>query len=308
MEIKTAQELAEEVAVAEVAEKAANGNETANEGEPEVSLETNEFSEFNDSFDKEETPEDAVPVVEETPEAIVEETEEVIPVEVPTPVAEVVEITPVVAPMSPEPVAIKPVEQTEEEKVLVKAQRDKAEETLISAFKLSEEDEEKFLTSPNEVLPKMAANMYLDIFNSLTQVMHTQLPQLVQNVISQNSAREASRSAFNDAWPQLAKPEFAGIVERIASTYNTNNPSATPEEAIAEIGAQVWVAAKLPIQDLAAHVSGKPEVPVAVPTITPQHRPASVGNAPRRAKAPVMRGVQNQFTDFAEELILDDEG
>jgi len=324
MTIKTSQDLANEVAEAdaaaanEMALKATEEQPAGDEVTPssEVNEYEDQFAELHDTFDNDE---DDVPSPAEEEPAVVEETPETEEVveeqtakgdEVTTTTTEEPEETETSEVQVPEiPVEAKEPRTAEEDSKLTETARKEAVSTLTEAFKLSEEDEEKLAHSPNEVLPKMAANMYLDIFNSLTQVMQNQLPQLVTGILSQQKAVQDSRQAFYNQWPQLAKPEYAGTVERIANSYNATNQNATPEEAIAEIGAQAWVALKLSLDDLAAHVTGNtPQQMVApVPVVTPIHQPAGPGNAPVSAKAPVQRGVRNEYTELAEEILDDDD-
>ena len=73
-----------------------------------------------------------------------------------------------------------------------------------------------------------------------------------------------------------------------------------------EIGAQAWVALRLPLDELMAHTQDAPQALAPAPVAAPQHVPASAGNAPHAARVPVQQ-TGNEFTELANEILLDDE-
>lgn len=299
-------------------------------GEVDVNPYEDEFIAFADEFDNDESTaiddqrqqaeEEVVETPEPAPEPTVkeeelkpEEVDQEKPDETPAPVEETPteeEVAEVEIPeVPPEPIDTRTPEEVQ--KALEEA-RAKAQVELEQAFRMTEEEEEQFQHNPGDVLSKMAAKLYLDIFNSLMQGVKTQLPSMVTSLMQQDSARKANQRKFYSAWPQLAKAEYLPTIERIANNYRVMNPQAKEADAIREIGAQAWVALRLPLEEL-AQIASKPTTPVVtpaqeVPTLPANvHRmPASAGNTTQSAKAPVKPAL-NEFEQLAEELILDDD-
>lgn len=290
--------------MAQVAQEAAVQNKPAEE---ELSSEQQAWDDILE--DDEDTPEELtaeVPAKEEPkPEESEEEKpseetppEEVKPVEPEVP-AEEVKVSPVVAP--PEDTRT-PEEVTAE---VTKARED-ARANLVESYKMTEEQVEQFEEDPSVALSNLAADLFLDLYDSISQGLRGQMPGMVNGIMAQQAAVTANENAFFGAWPQLAKPEYRETVDRIASAYRQQNPTTDNTTAVTEIGAQAWVALKLPLDQLVAHTQGEtteivtPELPI------PTHVPASAGNAPHSARAPVKQ-ARNEFEQLADELLLDDE-
>lgn len=186
----------------------------------------------------------------------------------------------------------------------VQKARETAHEKLTEQFKMTEEQEEVFATDPGTVLAKMAADLYLDLYDSMMAGIQQQMPTYVATILQQQNAQTRAEQAFFKAWPQLAKPEYRATIDRISDAYRAQNKSAKPEDAIREIGAQAWVALKLPLDELLALTQPKGNGKAAPePTAVVEHVPAGTGAA--RGNAPAPRRL-NEYEQFAEEFIDDD--
>lgn len=285
-----------------------------NKGEANPDDNESDWAEFIEESDE------AQEVVETEPEVVAEE-EPIIVEEVPakaeeTPVVEeavvAVEEEVVATEETPDvviPPSIEEVPQEtrtpEEVTAAVKEARSKAHETLTSQYTMTEEQVEEFRDNPGESLAKLAADMYLDTFDSIMSAVQQQVPQMIQQITVQNNQRQAADKVFFGAWPQLAKVEYRQTIDRIAQNYRSMNPETSNEEAVKEIGAQAWVALRLPLDQLMAHTSGKPQEVVTPPPQAAVQTPASPGNASTARRAvPVVE--LNEFEALAEEFIQDD--
>lgn len=180
-----------------------------------------------------------------------------------------------------------------------------AEEELVKTFQLTEEQADNLIENPNEVLPQMMAKLYLDSYASIIQAVQANIPQMIQATMAQTQVEKTAETQFYSEWPQLNKPEYQDTLRRVADSYRVANPKATAEQFIKEVGAQGWVALRLPLDELVAHTSGKK---VASPRLLPSggRAPASPGNASLTGQAPVRRPL-NEFEQMAEELLLEDD-
>jgi hypothetical protein len=173
----------------------------------------------------------------------------------------------------------------------------------VEQFKMTEEQEEEFAQDPGKFLSSLAADLYLDLYDSMVTGIQGQMPQLVASAMYTQNARGKAEQSFFKAWPQLAKPEYRQTIDRISETYRMNNKTASADEAIREIGAQAWVALKLPLDQLLALTQTPPPTPAPEPTAQVQHVPAGTGAARGNEPAPVRL---NDFEQLAEEFIHDD--
>lgn len=190
----------------------------------------------------------------------------------------------------------------------VKQARETAHQKLMEHYKLTEEQEELLMQEPNKVLPDLAARMYLDLFDSLTRGMQTQMPTLINGVMQMRTAQEKQQKAFFRAWPDLAKAEYVPTIDRIKQQYMLANPNTDMDTAIKEIGAQAWVALRLPLDKLVERTQGKPQIPAPAPKPTNvTHMPANAGSVPSSARQPVQAPSNNPFVQLAEEFLDDDE-
>lgn len=294
--------------MAQAAQEAAVQDTTA-----EVDIPSSEAKEWEDLLTDEDS-DDAVPEVKpvETPP-----TEETPPEEPPaeeTPPAE--EVPPVEAPPAEETptpeVVVPPVEETpaetrtpEEVTAEVKKARETAHEKLVESFKWTEEQTEQFEDDPGKVMSEMAANLFLDLYDSISQGLNSQMPGMVQGIMRHQDAVRANEQKFFGAWPQLADPKYRETVDRISNAYRQQNPTTDEATAVKEIGAQAWVALRLPLDELMAHTQDAPAAQVVPVIPTPGHVPASAGNAPQSAHTPAA-AAGNEYEQLATELLNDD--
>lgn len=302
-EAKAAEEMAQQ------AQEQAVQDNAATEEAPS-SQDTTEWDDLLDDNEDETLPEEAKaeekaeePVEEEPPveEVATEEVSEEQPAEEPK--AEETEETPEVE--IPEEQPEQETRTPEEIQSEITKAREDARKNLQEQFAFTDEQKERFEEDPSAVLSEMAANLFMDLYDSISQGLRTQMPGMVNGIIAQQNAVRAHQQQFYNAWPQLAKAEYKPTVDRITAAYRQQNPQASNADAIKEIGAQAWVALRLPLDELLAHTQGAPAPQPAPEIQKPAHVPASAGNAPLAAKAPAQPAM-NDWEQLATEFINED--
>jgi len=275
--------------------------------------EENEFSDLAEEFEQDELADDidfndGEPAdqdeteVEAEPDTTTAESDEVVTeepeAEVETEIASQEE-EPVV---EPEVVA----QPTPEERTAAIAEaREKALVEVEQQFQLTEDEADDLVSDPNSVLPKMMAKVYLDLFTSVMQGMQQQLPNMITNVVKSEEQVVARKTAFYDAWPQLNKAEHLETIRRVGATYAQMNPKATQEDFIKEVGAQAWVALRLPLNELLQHTQAAPVVEPVIPVTTGNRTPAGPGSASVKNTQPTPK-QKNEFEILADELLEED--
>jgi len=244
--------------------------------------------------------EEVVPPVEEPAEVI--PPAEIPPAEVVPPAEETPSVSEVVPPVEEPPADTRTPEEVTAE--ITKA-RQTAHERLVETFTWTDEQTEQFEDDPGKVMSEMAASLYLDLFDSISQGLNANMPGMVQGIMHQQVAVQAAEEQFYGAWPKLSNPEYRETVNRIATAYRQQNPTTDNATAVREIGAQAWVALQLPLEELVALTQTTQVPTVETVVIPPTHVPASAGNAPHAAHVPAVQN-SNDFTNLADELLLDD--
>ena len=271
-----------------------------------------------DSFE-----EDASQVGEEPTETILPEGDTVD--QSAQPAGDTVETTPPTGkevPETPKPTATPPVQATEQTATPGTEQRTPQEpapktpeelradfeaaqssllQSLEQTYALSEDDVNAMITEPETVLPKLLARVHTNVLANMAQGMVQQLPLMIHQVTQQQQAITEYNRAFYSKWEALRGHE--DVVNRFSQLYQQLNPGATMEQAISEIGAQVMVALRKPIQ---GHPQPVPAAGTAVTqqkSVPPPPPPARPGGSAPPKQAPVSQ--DNIFMQMAEEMEAD---
>jgi hypothetical protein len=156
--------------------------------------------------------------------------------------------------------------------------REGALKELEGKYQLNEEEADLFLTRPGEIVPQMAARIYVDVFESVLGAVNQMLPVKVGELSAvTNQAAEYTRQ-FYEAWPQLKTEEGQTTVNNIAKVYRQLNQTASPEDFMRDVGTQAVVALKLPIPGV-TDVEAPAEQEAPKP-FTPSGAAAAVGDIP----------------------------
>ena len=173
---------------------------------------------------------------------------------------------------------------------------------LKDYYKMSEEDAVAIVTSPNEVVPSMLANLHMTVLENTLQTLTSMIPQMVSQVINANKANEDANKAFFDTWPKLAKKELYAPLGRMIQAYRNANPEVPQDQLISEVGAAAHLAFKIAPDNLPA-VPGTEVVPtIPIVPVIPEAGGNFVPAAPGGNVAQVPVGDKNQWTDYNKEL------
>ena len=238
----------------------------------------------------------AVPVVEPVAATVVAPVPAAVePVKPVEPVAKAPEAPAVVAPPASEtqqPAA--PTTQPTAEQMLQR--RNSLLSEIGGRYVVSEADAERLITEPHKVLPEMAAKIMLDSFDASVSIMASMLPKMIADVVQKQSQADTAQKAFFDQWPQLAKPELAPEIQRVAAMYRQLNPNAPLKKALSDIGALVATTLGLPLQSVASVQNAPAPVMRPVPFV-----PGGAGSTPSGSAQPAA------VNEFARLALLNDE-
>lgn len=131
---------------------------------------------------------------------------------------------------------------TEEE---IEVKRQEWRESLEKDFAISEDDATLLLTSPETVMPKLAANMYERVMSDVMTQMQVQIPAVIQQVKQQTDQQDALRSQFYTVNPGLEaadEKQVAELIPQYAQLVKSTNPNLTQEELIRKVGTVIGAA------------------------------------------------------------------
>lgn len=168
-------------------------------------------------------------------------------------------------------------------------QRTAAVDELVNKYQMTEEDRDEFVLNPEKVIPRLAANLYVDVFESVLGAVNQMLPDRVANIQGVSLQAEQYTNDFYDAWPALKTAEGQKEVLRVGKLYRGLNMEATPQEFIRDVGTQVSVQMRIPIP-------GITEAEPPASEETPAFVPGGAGNSGAELEIPKdPRQSDNQF-------------
>ena len=192
------------------------------------------------------------------------------------PVAEPVKVeTPVVPPVVPPAEPANPVDFAAEE-IRIRGELEKM-------YAVSEEEALAFQTEPELVLPKMAANLHMQITKDVLAGIQSIMPQLIQRVQHVSVVETQAKDMFYETNPDLAKPELTDAIFQCGKLFRQVNPNAPADVAAKRIGDMVRQAMGMnaPVAQTEQPVTGSPVAPVqSAPRIVPFSPTRGGGNAP----------------------------
>jgi hypothetical protein len=144
-------------------------------------------------------------------------------------------------------------------------QREALVSEIAQKYAMPEAVKDQFLLNPEQVLPTMAARLYVDVFEAVLQTVMTQVPQVM--AVRENQARVAKQTedSFFQRWPSLKRPELVQDILGMGRAYRQQYPQATFEQAIEAVGAMVSVARGIPLPGQAAPAQAPPQARPPIP-------------------------------------------
>lgn len=107
------------------------------------------------------------------------------------------------------------------------------------AFGLSKEEVEAIETDVIGNLPRVQAKVYLKAVQTTHKLINTLVPQLVQQVLNANKAKDETEAAFYGRFKGLDKAKHHGDVLQFATTLRQVNPQITQDELWSMVAASV---------------------------------------------------------------------
>lgn len=170
--------------------------------------------------------------------------------------------------------------------------RGKFEEVLsTSVYGMSEDEASEVLVNPQQVLPKLAARVHMEVTQNILGTLAQILPGVVHGVNEATRQQADLTNQFFERWPQLKKDQDYGEVFNLARTFRSQYPQASAKEMIEHVGAMAVV--KLGRLPAAAPAAGGAPAPVAPAA----YRPAAT--VPSAVQPPP---VQDFWSGVAENL------
>lgn len=174
--------------------------------------------------------------------------------------------------------------------------RAKALEELASQYSLDEETIAEFETNPGAVLPKLAARIALDTVQTVVATVQQQMPGMLQQYQTRSTAERQFTEKFFDSWPDLKDASALPTVRRVGELYRRQNPNASPDEYIREVGAMAMVSLRR-----------QPKEQPSAPQIPgPEAVPGRGSPAASRPAAQNASSLEQTFAQFDEEFDVED--
>ena len=205
-------------------------------------------------------------------------------------------------PSATTPAQQQPVDAAESARLLTEY-RTKAMQGLEAYFQLDEASADLLATEPQKAVPQLMARTMFETIQATMQAVHYHLPALIRNITAREQQTRSYEDKFYAAWPKLDRgnAEHAKAVDTFARAYRQVNPQAKFEDLVRDVGAQVSVALKLPLDAATAPANGAAQGATTAAQAIPPHRPAAAA-APR--SGPAADGASaNIFERMAEDFI-----
>ena len=168
--------------------------------------------------------------------------------------------TPAVAETPAQPAAVSDAPPSPDQMVGIYNDWRRESEDLLANhhYTLSHEQAEELELEPHKAIPKLMAKVYLDAVSAAIGQITTHLPRMVRLVSEQEQANQATEQTFWEKWPDLK--DAKDTVVQIGQAYRANNPTASAQDFINNVGAMAMVALKKPIAG-----SSQPQAPTPQP-------------------------------------------
>jgi len=191
----------------------------------------------------------------------------------------------------PEPKEEPPKQLSEEERKALYAE---AHKQLTQRYGLNEADAALMQTEPEKVLPQLAANLHMQIYNDVIASIMQYLPSVVTQHVTGMETQKKHTSSFYSRWPKLAKHKTE--VANFARLYGQLYPNATAEEAAESIGKHVMIELGYPLD-----APSESPPPAGTPTAaSAPHVPAGQSSVTEHPTAP--KPSENPWSAFVEDL------
>jgi hypothetical protein len=210
---------------------------------------------------------------------------------------------PVAAPPSPPAPAAPPPAPSVSKEEQEKAQRElqkKITDTLAERYtaQISEDDARELAVNPEKVIPRLMAQAVLDAVSTVQGLMQQQLPQTVADVTSRAQAVAEAKKDFFAVNEDLAKPEYAKVLDAASAAFRAANPNADRKAIIEGVGRTARAMLGLPPKEATTTPAPTTTPPNEPPPTNPgAFRPVAAGGANRPAPAARPKSVWDEMIE-----------
>lgn len=192
----------------------------------------------------------------------------------------------------PPPVVAAPPQMTKEQ---LEQERQDILQQYEQHYSMSEEEGIELAREPDKHLPKLAARIHVEVMAATLGALQAALPDLVGRELAAARSATEARADFFKSWPKLNKQEHFATLRRIGDTYRQQNPGASTEKFVQEVGAMASIVLKVP-----PDTTGQAPA-VTPPAVTPPFTPASPGGGAPPQPKPQLGEFQTMAEEFIEE-------
>ncbi len=194
-----------------------------------------------------------------------------------------------------EPIATEPAKPTEPAPSPEEV-RTSVLEQMEKSYQFSEEDANLVRIEPEKALPKLAARLFVDIYEAISHGVYTQLPTIINTLSEQRASSTKHEGSFFEAFPELNKPEYAEQLGRTGKFWRDQNPDATAEQAVQGIGTTAM--AMLGLTKVEVPVVETPPAVKPIPPSVPAAAASGAGDTPKVESNEIL-----DMLDFTEDDI-----
>jgi len=170
-------------------------------------------------------------------------------------------------------------------------------------YKLNEDEANGVLEDLPTTLPRLAANLHVNVLESALEALQMQMPQMLQGMVQQMTAQSTFVQAFYNTWPQLKGHE--DVVNQISTIYRQLNPNSEQDKYIQDVGLQSMMHLQIPPNEGQVGVVS-PATPAATPAIVPPAVPHVPLTRPAGGAPPPAAPAENIWSEMAIEDETDD--
>lgn len=202
------------------------------------------------------------------------------------------------------PVAVTPDVEGERAKRIeaIKTKREETRQLLETQYAdkitFTEDETAQLLVEPEKVLKvklaRLSSDLFLDVFEALQRTNFASVPHLVRGEVAQQRAQRDTEQVFYEKWPALNKPEYVDTIRQVGEIHRRQNPKASRDQSIAQVGAMVSVSLGIPIPGYGPEKAATPEKPPSKP-----FTPASPGGT---GESPTPEVPENDWEVFGREI------
>lgn len=176
--------------------------------------------------------------------------------------------------------------------------RDKRLGELQQHYGFSEEDSAALLTEPEVVIPKLAAQLHMEVLENSMRAMQAMVPVMMEQIKQHTEVNSRAQNLFTSINPDLADPSYEPAIMQLGMTYRQMNKTASAEEASRAIGNLVRAALGMQSGGQTQQVS-QPRPAAPAPFIPTRGGGGGANRLPTS---------NNPFEALASEMLADESG